>query len=423
MSCINISSVKFLLMSAAAMAVLASNAPGAVAGGWSESILYSFQGFPKDGDYPLQYGNLSNYVLNNFLLYGTTSFGGKSDYGTVFTMDMSGKGADQILYSFAGATDGQFPMGTLWFRNNNTYDIIGTTQEGGAYNQGAVFELTSKNGSTYKKKLVYSFGTNGGSNDGSNPDSGIIMDTNGNMYGTTAGGGPYSAGTIFKISPQGTETVLHAMNGADEGYLLEAGLVMDGKGNLYGVAQGAGNTQACNEGCGTIFKVSPSGKLTVLHAFTGNNGQGQVDGRAPFGGLVMDGTGALFGTTSAGGTYDLGTAFEITAAGKYKVLYADFSFTTGASPGATLALDNHVGGYIYGTTSSGGYNGNGVVFALTLAGKYTDIHDFGMVGDAYNPTGGLLYTTTDQLFGAAPGGSSVKCGNECGAIFVINIKR
>ena len=285
-----------------------------------------------------------------------------------------------------------------------------------------MFDLYTTKSGTLKEKLLYSFGTNGGPNDGASPGSGVIQTSINNVwsdtiYGTTGGGGVYSAGAIFAISLKtGQEKLLHSLDGVNDGYLITAGLTQDSKGNLYGVAQAAGNTNACNnQGCGTLFRITPKGDFKVLHAFLG----GPTDGQTPQGTLLNDGHDNLFGTTQQGGANGGGTIFELTSSGKYKVLYTKFA--SGAWPVAQLTIDPS--GNLYGVSQGGGQYLEGMAFELTPAGKFTDIHDFGITSpccDAYNPTGSLSYDDSNgpALYGAEPGGT-YSCVTEggCGVIF------
>lgn len=423
-----------LLFAGAAFALLASC--GSVgAKQWKESYQYDFKGSP-DGEHPLFYGNLL-FDFNQQLFYGTTAYGGSGcqstdGCGTVFSLANNGK-TENVLYSFQGPVygDGATPQGTLVEcagKNTNGCFLVGTVQNGAANNMGAVFTLTNKKG-VWKENLLYSFGTNDGSNDGSNPNSGVIQweddgfNWSTSVYGTTGGGGVHQAGAIIAVSlTTGNETLLHSMNGTTDGATVPAGLVADDKGNLYGVAEFAGDMEECNNaGCGTIFRVSQKGDFKVLHYFAG----GPTDGRAPTATLVV-GAGSdlvLYGTTVAGGTNDGGTIFRLDATtDKYKVLYKDFA--NGSYPLAALVFDDR--GYLYGTSQNGGQLQGGYAFELTPTGTFTDIHDFGSTNpccDAYSPTSGLFFTqylSKRRLFGAAPGGTQ-SCVTEagCGVVFLL----
>jgi uncharacterized repeat protein (TIGR03803 family) len=221
--------------------------------------------------------------------------------------------------------------------------------------------------------VLHSFA--GGPTDGGAPYAGLIRDSAGNRYGTTQSGGASNAGVVFRLSPAGTETVLHSFtyshSGEADGALPDAGLVRDGAGNLYGTTAAGG--AACHyPGCGVVFKLSPTGTETVLYTFTG-----LADGAGPVGGLLRDTAGNLYGTTSEGGakssacsTQTCGVVFKLSPIGTYTVLHTFTGGADGANPTAGLILDT--AGNLYGTTAKGGatstcnlQNGCGVVFRLT----------------------------------------------------------
>jgi uncharacterized repeat protein (TIGR03803 family) len=193
------------------------------------------------------------------------------------------------------------------------------------------------------------------------PLAGVIMDGSGNLFGTTDGGGgsgncTVGCGTVFKITPNGTETVLYAFQGSTDGAFPRSSLILDGAGDLYGTTEAGGSN-----GYGTVFEVTPTGSETILHSFKAGS-----DGDAPLAGLAMDNAGNLYGTTFAGGGTQCkragcGTIFEVTAKGKEKVLYS-FHGTHGRNPAAGLLPGAH--DKLYGTTMEGGKDNNGVVFEL-----------------------------------------------------------
>jgi uncharacterized repeat protein (TIGR03803 family) len=350
----------------------------------NETVLYSFTFAGEDGYDP---GGLVRDAQGN--LYGTTSAGGASGKGTVFKVDTTGK--ETLLYSFSWAggygADGAYPLGLVQDAQGNLY---GTTTSGGdlacdgPYGCGTVFKLDT----TGKETVLYSF-TGGRDGDGEWPAAEPLLDAQGNLYGTTDGGGAYGFfGTVFKVDTTGKETVLYSFTptGGD-GSDPHAGLVQDAQGNLYGTTL-IGGDLACNapSGCGTVFKVDTTGKETVLYSFTGTGG----DGASPVAGLVRDAQGNLYGTTVYGGDLacnapsGCGTVFKVDTTGKETVLY---SFTgtggDGASPEAGLVRDAQ--GNLYGTTVGGGdllpaacptrivyaAPGCGTVFELQMAANST----------------------------------------------------
>ena len=386
--------------------------------------MYNFKGYSKDGEHPEQFGNLAGGY--NSLLYGTTIWGGKSancssggynGCGTVFTVDTNQDVhhhyPENILYSFSGA-DGQFPAGTLWFDISNPNNIWGTTAAGGKFGQGTVFELTPGKKGTYTQHFLYSFGTNNGPNDGAYPVAGVVQDRQGNVYGTTSSGGQEgSAGAIFEIDGGGNEYLLHSMNGTSDGYGLTSGLVIDSKGDLFGVAYAAGNMSACNGGgCGTVFEIAVGGSFSVVYQFKGG-----VDGAAPKGGLTIDSNDNIFGTTSAGGSLNGGTIFEITNKGKYKQL---FSFGAADAPVATMWLDGS--GNLFGSTPGGGNYQLGYAFEFDHKGNFTDMFDWGgsnRGGSIQNPGSGPIVLNNIYYLAGPGGDGSTICdspGQACGAV-------
>jgi uncharacterized repeat protein (TIGR03803 family) len=264
-------------------------------GSWTEQVLHNF-GNGTDGFYP--YAGL--IFDKNGNLYGTTYKGGAYGAGTVFELTPTGGGgwAEQVLHNFGNGTDGTYPEAGLIF--DAAGNLYGTTAGGGTSAGGTVFELTA----TGTETVLHNFG-NG--TDGSYLLAGLIFNAGGNLYGTTNEGGAYGAGTVFELTPTGggwTERVLHNFFSTllDGGGPL-AGLTFDAGGNLYGTTYYGGTSAG-----GTVFELTPTGTEQVLHSFN-NNG---TDGFLPYAGLIFDAVGNLYGTTSAGGTYGYGTVFELT---------------------------------------------------------------------------------------------------------------
>ena len=194
------------------------------------------------------------------------------------------------------------------------------------------------------------------------PMGGVVRDASSNLYGTTAGGGANSQGTLYKLTSAGAETTLHTFTGGTDGGRPWESLVMDSLGNLYGTATDGGNVQCVIQaypyvGCGTVFKVSSTGTETVLHTFAGG-----TDGAYPMSALVMDGLGNLYGTTYRG-AYGYGTVYKISSSGVETVLYSFTGGTDGAYPWATLVQDAQ--GNLYGTAAWNGAGGGGTVYKLT----------------------------------------------------------
>jgi|SRR5580698_582290 uncharacterized repeat protein (TIGR03803 family) len=284
---------------------------------WIESILHSFVG-GRDGANPI-YGGLLD---SSGTLYGTTYHGGHTNCasggcGTVFELRSSHEGyRERILYRFRGGSDGENPSSTLVM--DKTGALFGTTS-GGALGLGTVFKLT-RYGNRYKESVVHHFR---GGRDGAYPIAGLIAGPNGDLYGTTYGGGgcgnpPSGCGTVFLLTGSGrsyVERILYRFQGGKDGANPYDGLIADSTGAFYGTSANGGSS--CGGGCGTVFRLMPSGKRyheDVIYSF-----QGGSDGRSPFGGVLIDSAGALYGTTFLGGGSGCGgngcgTAFKIKGA-------------------------------------------------------------------------------------------------------------
>jgi uncharacterized repeat protein (TIGR03803 family) len=323
-----------------------------------ETVLHAFtRGL--DGTFP--FADLIRDAKGN--LYGTTGYGGRANEGTVFRV--TNRGNHAVLHNFkvikGKRSDGALPFaGLVCDEAGNFY---GTTEYGGPLHNGRYFGTVFKLSRAGKETVLYNFK---GGTDGGYPFADLVRDKAGNLYGTTSGGYGTNNGTVFKVDPQGKETVIYRFTGGADGANPVAGLVRDVKGNLYGTTQYGGDLVACSanngNGCGTIFKVDPKGRETTLYTFTGNG----VDGQLPLGSLVLDAKGNLYGTTYIGGTgacfdgtsYGCGTVFKVDRNGSETVLYSFTGGTDGAYPATRLARDG--AGNLYGT--NGGRNG--VVFKL-----------------------------------------------------------
>src|SRR5215469_2122652 len=275
--------------------------------------------------------------------------------------------AFHVRYTFTGGSDGSGPSSSLIF--DNAGNLYGTTQGGGANRNGTVFKLTPSGTET----VLYSFK---GGNDGADPFGGVIADKAGNLYGTTySGGGNAGCGIVFKLAPDGTESVLHVFGSGRDGCNPWAGVVMDAAGNLYGTTVSGGGTGCSPYGCGTVFKIATDGTETVLHAFAD-----VPDGANPYSPLLMDKAGNLYGTTEYGGTNlpagSVGTVFKIAPDGTESVLHA-FDYTDGSYPTAGLIMDK--AGNLFGTTAWGSIIG--AVFKLAPDGTETVLHTFTDVPD------------------------------------------
>jgi len=300
----------------------------------NETVLYSFNGQTDAGN---PYAGVIMDASGN--LYGTAEGGEGSSLGAVFKLDPQGNFT--VLHTFNGI-DGESPYAPLLM--DSAGNLYGTTEGAGAFHNGTVFKIDSTGNFT----TLYSFA---GKPDGDEPYAGLIMDSAGNLYGTTRHGGSQERGTVFKLDPTGKESVLVSFVGGMGEYPM-AGLVEDSAGNFYGTLLNGGD-----DDCGQVFKVDPSGKATALYTFGGG-----LKGKYPYAGLVMDGSGNLYGTTFQGGAFQYGQVFEVNATGLPTFLHS-FSGKDGAYPYAGLFRDS--AGNLYGTTTAGGAGGAGTVFKIT----------------------------------------------------------
>jgi uncharacterized repeat protein (TIGR03803 family) len=297
-------------------------------------------------------------------LHGTTyGAGGGSDAGTVFTITPSGALTTQHNFcSKTNCTDGSEPEAGLIQGTNG--DFYGTTIIGGANNEGAVFKITPSG----KLTVLYSFCSQTDCTDGDEPITGLIQETNGDFYGTSCCGGAnpraFYGGTIFKITPSGKLTTLYSFclqTNCTDGDLPAGGLIQATNGNLYGTTYyGGANPTGCEStgfGCGTVFSLDPSGTLTTLHSFCTLGGSACTDGYFPRAGLLQASNGNFYGTTEGGGANDSGTVFEITPSGTLTTLYS-FCSQSGCTDGGLpeAGLIQATNGNIYGTTEVGGAN-------------------------------------------------------------------
>jgi len=329
----------------------------------------------------------------------------------------AGKGwKETLLYSFAGGSDGAQPKGKLLM--DTMGNLYGTTSLGGignGYGYGTVFELTPSVGGGWTERVIYAFGGND-----VNPWDGLIMDAAGNLYGTTTWGGQ-GYGSLFELSPaaDGRWTEAYSWSFNYESQFPTAGLVMDASGNLYGTTVGGGNPYGTFYG--TVFElyyVDGFRNVYTLYTFTGGS-----DGNAPYGGLVFDAAGNLYGTTAQGGEGN-GVVFElspVTGGGWSETVIHNFDGRKGAEPYSTLVFD--AAGNLYGTTTyGGGENGHGTVFELmpSLGGTWTEkvLHVFDFT-DGSQPYDGLILDSAGNLYGTTQSGAVAGCKYECGTVFEI----
>ena len=356
-------------------------------GSYTENVLYSFQGGASDGSWPVT-GLIAD---SNGNLYGTTLTGGTGSCtisgqpagcGTVFKLTKTSGGSytENLLHSFQGGTsDGATPYAALTMDSSG--NLYGTTGDGGAGSCtnpvqpagcGTVFKLALNSNGSYTESVLYSF--QGGTTDGNEPQAGLIMDSGGNLYGTTATGGSRSCnnfigcGTVFKLAPGGngsyTESLLYSFKGEPGDGAGPSDMVMDSGGNLYGTTA-AGGTDGYS--IGTVFKLtkgaSGSYAESMLHSFQ----SGAVGGFGPEPGLIMDSGGSLYGAAQEGGADGYGAVFKMApgSGGSYTESSL-YSFQSGSSDGALpfagVIMDSN--GNLYGTTVMGGTNDQGMVFEI-----------------------------------------------------------
>lgn len=369
---------------ALASAVLASCARGSVAplplaqlvqplAGFSYRLIYSFTG-AGDGGYP--YASLTPLDGE---LYGTTYGGGESQgWGTVFKIGPAGE--QSAIYKFKAGNDGAHPWGGLVALNGTLY---GLTYQGGTAGYGTVYKISP----TGEEHVLYSFedGTDGGY------PYGNLVALNGALYGTTYGGGnPTGWGVVFKVSTTGSEHVLHKFAAGDDGAHPTAGPIVY-NGVLYGTTSQGGGPK----GSGCVYKITPAGEEHVIYGFKGG-----TDGQYPYGPLV-ELNGVLFGMTyQGGGAGGWGTVFKLTPDGKESVLHRFKAGSDGAHPyyGGLIAVKQT----LYGATYQGGTNGWGTLFSVGTAGTEHVLYSFKGKPDGGYPYGGLaelngtLYGTTAQ---------------------------
>ena len=328
--------------------------------------------------------------------YGNTTLGGDFNQGSIFQLKPDG--TLSTLYSFSAGDDGAVPHGTLLL--NVDGDFYGTTEYNGSNHCGTIFKVTQ----TGKLTTLYSFS----GSDGNGPQDGLIRGTDGYLYGVTQLGGAYDGGTIFKISASGVLVTLHDFNPASEGVNPLGALLQATDGSFYGATQFGGA-----HNLGTIYRITLKGKLTTIYEFSG------PDGGQPFSQLIQAVDGNLYGTTNIGGAYNGGTVFRISPSGRLSSIYsfcalqdcADGAFPIGALIQATDLN-------LYGTCANliHGLYAHGSVFALTPAGVLKTLHSFDIT-DGADPHGGLLQATSGIFYG----NTFVGGANKLGTLFSLDV--
>src|ERR1700733_4879591 len=311
------------------------------------------------------------------------------------------------IYAFNGTgdlSDGGWPEAGV--TRDAAGNFYGTTFFGGAGTGcdiyfggcGTVFKVDDSGAET----VLHSFG---GAPDGSNPTARVILDASGNLYGTTAFGGEHGQGTVFKVDSTGRETILHSFAGGPDGATPNAGLVRDAAGNFYGTTQYGGS--GCNgQGCGTVFELSATEQEAILYRFSD-----VPDGASPLGGVAIDSSGNIYGTTWLGGAYGLGTVFSLDRDDNEKVLHSFAGGSDGANPIGGRVFD--ATGNLYGATSAGGPYYFGTLFMIDATGEQSILYSFTGGTDGAYPYSHLLVDTAGNLFGTASQGGC--CGQ--GTVF------
>jgi uncharacterized repeat protein (TIGR03803 family) len=359
------------------------------------TVLHNFLG-KRDGSIP--YGRLLRDGAGN--LYGTTEYGGRHQQGNVFRLSPQGRGT--TVYDFTGRSDGASPGGNLVA--DSTGNIYGVAMYGQhesctAKGCGSVYALNVTSGEI---TVLHTFARISG---GLNPVS-IVRDSTGNLYGVTTAGGllgqcsqQAGCGTVFKIDSDGAFSIVHSFS-ATEGRTPLGKLLLDDSGNLYGVLLGG----TLHLLYGGVFRISPEGSLMIIYSFDGPTGA------LPYAGLVRDRSGMLYGTTSSGGVYQMGTVFRLDPDTLVETVLYNFSGgTDGSSPMASLTLD--AVGNIYGTTISGGdaICRCGTVFKLNSTGDFSVLHSF-TGPEGQQPSDTVVLDGDGNLYGTTTFGGTYKAG-------------
>jgi uncharacterized repeat protein (TIGR03803 family) len=386
-----------VILALSAVAVLTAHAS-------TTKIVYSFAG-GADGEY-IDSDLVTDSAGN---IYGTSVQGGTFGGGTVF--EVTPEGVHTVLYNFTGGADGGEPYkGVTLDAQGNLYGTAvtggGGSCEGGC---GVAYKLANSGG-TWTQSVIHTFT---GGNDGSGPGSGLTFDKHGNLYGTTPTGGAKGQGVIYQLKPGASGwrlTVLHTFTGGNDGAGGSAGrLIFDAAGNIYGVATVGGAN-----GDGTVFEMSivqGRWQLKTLYAF-----KDQPDGALPYGGVILDKSGNLYGTTYYAGANDVGTVYKLTRGSNSwteTVLYSFKGGNDGSSPISTLVADS--AGNLYGTTSDGGGGcGCGVIFKMTpkTNGSWVESVPYRFTGApnpgfAYN---GMVVDSFGNFYGTTVHGGAINDG-------------
>ena len=355
-------------------------------------------------------------------LYGTTQSGGAVESGTLFRASTTG--TLTTIHNFcskASCADGSLPMGGVVLGSDG--NLYGTTYGGGAHGQGTVFKFATGGAFT----TIYSFCAQSNCTDGSSPHAGLFQASDGNLYGTTLAGGSANSGTVFKITTSGTLTTLYSFcsdANCTDGLSPEGGIIQGSDGNFYGTTSQGG---LAGSG-GTVFQLTSSGVLTTLYTFCSL--ANCRDGSAPYASLASGSDGNFYGTTSSGGRGTKGTAFKITPSGQLTTLYSfciQTNCTDGEYPYAGLALG--ADGNFYGATQAGGAKSNvttcpfgcGTYYQLTPTGTLNILYNFCSslnCTDGAGPIAGVGLGTDGNFYGSTSyGGACTSRIEGCGTLY------
>ena len=383
----------------------------------TETIIYDFLGGGPLGNPSFPVAGLTLASSGNF--YGITQEAGANNAGSVFELSpISGGGWQETpIYSFTGGTDGALPWSSVAIDSaGNLYGISSNGQaSNGSSLYGAVYQLSPITGGGWHFTVLHDFI---GGLDGGGPIGGLVVDSAGNVFGTSSYFGAGGQGTLFELSPKSGGgwhfTVLHSFTGGTDGGEPYGNLISDPAGNLYGTASQGGLATHCKGGCGVVFKLSPTAgsawHFSVLNSFTG------ADGQTPWAGVTRDASGNLFGTTTAGGTDRSGTVFELSprAGGAWHetLIHSFTDGDDGATPKAGLALDSL--GNLYGAAEYGGSSSIGVFFEFShSSGTWieTVLHTFTGDPDGQDPTGTPIFDSSGNLYGTTLLGGNLDSGS------------
>lgn len=351
--------------------------------------LYSFGSITDDGS-----GPESGVVLgSDGNLYGATATGGANWINTINNLGagtffrLTPTGAETVLWNFGSAQDGENPSGDLVMDESGNF--YGTTYAGGLNGAGTVFKITPNGQET----VLWNFGAG---NDGRNPFGNLFFGQDGSLYGTASAGGAQGFGAVFRVTLAGGETVLWSFGAGADGRTPKGRLLQASDGNFYGTTESGGDF-----GFGAVFKLTPSGTETVLYSFASG-----ADGQGPEG-LTQGPDGNLYGITIGGGAYSAGTAFKVTLGGGVTILWSFGDGSDGRNPNAAPLLG--ADGNFYGVTGNGGVNGLGTLYRLTPTGSETVLWSFAGT-DGSTPFSTLTQGPDGAIYGTTYRGGTGSAG-------------